>query len=340
MVFKEFTEGPLLYSVLITLSVCLLLRAANIIKAHIRESAEQTGKIKFIASSILKACAPAHRLVAKKPVAAGSWLLFHAGIILTPLWFAGHVMHGEESMILLNHGFLSYEWSNRFTLLILFILLLFFFRRITNRELRQESTRRDYLLTPVIALPFLTGYLLANPKFITMTEDTLWGLHIISSAVVFSGTAFLFVVTQVNKKKCISCAACAENCPTRALHSYDSTAPTQERNLRYSHPQCINCGNCVATCPEEAITLKHKISFTHLLRLSQKQIIHSENLCACEVCGSHFIPQSQYNKIKNIISKPMLIICPTCKRRQTIRHFAPAGHVTNDSKSPFSAGGH
>lgn len=46
---------------------------------------------------------------------------------------------------------------------------------------------------------------------------------------------------------CISCGACASNCPVEAISEGDS-------QFEINADTCISCGACAAGCPVEAIT--------------------------------------------------------------------------------------
>ncbi len=45
---------------------------------------------------------------------------------------------------------------------------------------------------------------------------------------------------------CISCGACAAQCPVEAITEGDSQYVINE-------DLCVDCGSCAATCPNEAI---------------------------------------------------------------------------------------
>ena len=44
---------------------------------------------------------------------------------------------------------------------------------------------------------------------------------------------------------CISCGACAENCPTEAIYEADG-------KYEIDADKCIDCGSCADACPVEA----------------------------------------------------------------------------------------
>ena len=47
---------------------------------------------------------------------------------------------------------------------------------------------------------------------------------------------------------CITCGACAENCPVEAIHTSDTAS-----QYCIDPSVCIDCGACKATCPTDSI---------------------------------------------------------------------------------------
>ncbi len=68
-----------------------------------------------------------------------------------------------------------------------------------------------------------------------------------------------FIILE--KKKCISCAACARICPSAAMkmirvEEQDPRHPDKKRVKQYpiiNYQRCIFCGYCVDVCPTEAL---------------------------------------------------------------------------------------
>ena len=53
--------------------------------------------------------------------------------------------------------------------------------------------------------------------------------------------------------KCIGCAGCANNCPSREILVRDLCQ--EIRILKYLGRRCTYCGRCAEVCPEKAITM-------------------------------------------------------------------------------------
>ena len=51
---------------------------------------------------------------------------------------------------------------------------------------------------------------------------------------------------KIDKEKCLSCGACAANCPVGAVKEKDGKYEICE--------DCVECGTCAANCPAGAIS--------------------------------------------------------------------------------------
>ncbi|MCL5098581.1 MAG: 4Fe-4S dicluster domain-containing protein [Candidatus Omnitrophica bacterium] len=56
--------------------------------------------------------------------------------------------------------------------------------------------------------------------------------------------------------KCIGCAGCANNCPSREILVFDVCQ--EIRILKYLGRRCTYCGRCADVCPEKAITMTNE----------------------------------------------------------------------------------
>ena len=63
------------------------------------------------------------------------------------------------------------------------------------------------------------------------------------------GIKMLIEKPEVNKEKCISCGACANNCPKDAI---------DPNTLEIDEEKCIRCMACAKNCPNEARKIEYK----------------------------------------------------------------------------------
>jgi hydrogenase-4 component H len=95
--------------------------------------------------------------------------------------------------------------------------------------------------------------------------------------------------------KCIGCAGCANNCPSREILIID---PCQEiRILQYLGRRCTFCGRCADVCPEKAITMSSEFeTATHNIgNLRQRLELF---MSTCQRCGRCFKETSPLEQLK------------------------------------------
>ena len=68
----------------------------------------------------------------------------------------------------------------------------------------------------------------------------------VSRCCIFNNTKEVFAMAFVIKDGCISCGACAGQCPVGAINEGDGKYEIDENT-------CVSCGACAAQCPVSAI---------------------------------------------------------------------------------------
>jgi len=61
-------------------------------------------------------------------------------------------------------------------------------------------------------------------------------------------------ISQVNQKRCVGCAKCAQTCPFGAIKMIDVRG---EQKAEVIETVCQGCGICAVTCPQGAVQLEH-----------------------------------------------------------------------------------
>jgi hypothetical protein len=88
--------------------------------------------------------------------------LFHVGLILVPVFFAGHIRLWRRG-IGVSWVALPASWADALTILTIATAALLVVGRAWHNASRGLSRAQDWLLPILIALEFLSGYLLAHP---------------------------------------------------------------------------------------------------------------------------------------------------------------------------------
>ncbi len=96
-------------------------------------------------------------------------------------------------------------------------------------------------------------------------------------------------------KKCIGCAGCANNCPSREILVLDICQ--EIRVLQYLGRRCTFCGRCAEVCPEKAITMSDQFetSTNSIGDLQQRLELY---MSTCQRCGRCFKGNSPLDALK------------------------------------------
>jgi nitrate reductase gamma subunit len=110
-------------------------------------------------------------------------LVFHMGIIAVPLCLAGHVALWEQE--------LGIRWfvlpaivADVLTVVTLVALALLLAGRGINTGSRMLSKRQDWLMPILCMLPFLTGFLVAHPRFSPVDAQVVYLVHLLSAELL------------------------------------------------------------------------------------------------------------------------------------------------------------
>jgi ferredoxin/nitrate reductase gamma subunit len=325
MDFDYFVEGPLLQIVFYVFIIGVILRIAFFLYSIIRCGEKKDFNPIYLLKNFTLSFFPLHKVVIKKPVYATLRYIFHACMVIVPIWFSGHIALWEDSSFEWYWTAIPDEWADWMTILLLFLAAYFLIRRIVLTNIRTVSSLSDHLVIVIAALPFLTGYFLTHGTLGSMSffENNMLTIHILSGEAFMIVAVFLFCRTRLNTEKCITCGACDLSCPTGTLEARDEGAM---RIFTYCHYQCICCGACINTCPEGAAELRHEISFARFFQVASKQEIRSSKLKACERCGVLYVPEPQLDKINQNYSFDYTRFCPRCRKLnigEVLRQLSP-----------------
>jgi len=325
MDFYSFVEGPLLWIAFLVFLAALLIRLFFFSYSIIRSSRDKDKRQVYTIATFGRFFLPFHKAVVKKPIYATLRYIFHLCMLVVPIWYSGHIVLWSESRFEWEWIELPDAWADWMTLVLLGLAAYFLIRRIIIPEIHLNSSKSDYILIIITALPFMTGYFLTHGTLdsVSFLGDNMTVIHMLSGEAMILMAVFLFCRTRLNIKKCVGCAACELSCPTGTLESNDNG---KHRIFTYSHYQCICCGACVNTCPEDAAELRHEISAKRLVQVLLKQEIRSIELQACERCGALFAPEPQMEKIGLTFTHDYTKFCPNCRKANigdTLHQLSP-----------------
>jgi nitrate reductase gamma subunit len=111
-------------------------------------------------------------------------ILFHVGVIVTPVFLFGHIRLIETS-IGLSWPALPMGAADALALMTLMALLTLVIARLAGRASRPLSRFQDYAVPLLLAMPFVTGYLVANPGLNPLPHNPTLLVHMLSAGICF-----------------------------------------------------------------------------------------------------------------------------------------------------------
>lgn len=322
-----FIEGPLLGFVFFFaaagLSLRLLFFLGNMLASPFR--ARRTVSLPGTVFNLFRSLLPLHNVTIQKPIYTVFRYGFHCCLFIVPIWYSGHVGMWEESSLEWYWEPLPDEWIDTMTLCVIGLGLWFAVRRMILPDVRRGSSPADFLIIAIAVSPFVTGYWYTHGTLdhIEFFRQYMWYFHVISGEVMLMMMVLLFCRTRLRADKCVACAACEINCPTRTLNSVDTQST---RIFTYSHYQCICCATCVKVCPEGAAELRHEIGVGHFFQVFIQKTVGEAALTPCDRCGAYFAPTPQVAKLDTTIAGSSLELeriefCNRCKKIVSARRF-------------------
>ena len=320
MDFESFVEGPLLWITFLLLLVGIASRLTFFSLSIIRSSQDKDFRLGYQFATFGRLFLPFHRAAIRKPLYSILRYIFHICLIVVPIWLSGHVSLWLESRFEWEWTALPDSLADWMTLILLGIAVYFIVRRLVSSYVRMNTSKNDYLLIIMAALPFLSGYFLAHGTLdeVPFLGDYIGTIHILTGEAMFVFVAFLFCRTRLNESRCTGCASCEVSCPTGTLESNDQG---KLRIFNYSHYQCICCGACVNTCPEDAAELRHEFGFKRFFQIFAKQRIRDVEMEPCLSCGALFVPEPLLDKIEKTFTHDYLRTCPNCRKKNNVEFY-------------------
>ena len=205
--FLNFCRGPLLVLAFTAFFLGVLRQVALTLvelgRAY-RRAGDQAVNVRFIFKRSLGWIIPVNGLRGTRSVYTAASVVFHAGMLLVPLFLAGHVE-------LIRRG-LGVAWpslspgaADVLTLASIVALATLFVLRLGSRASRFLSTFQDWFLLVLCGMAFLSGYVAAHPAGNPLPFTLVYIVHLLSAELLlvlvpFSklGHAILFSLTRAS----------------------------------------------------------------------------------------------------------------------------------------------
>jgi hypothetical protein len=190
----SFGRGPL-FRFAVALAILGILRHATLSVVGFVQTRNRVGDKRLRLGTVLKDTFV--RLNPLKYFRKSRWaysilsVTFHVGLVLVPIFFLGHIR-------LWNRG-LGLGWpalpgsvSDPLTILTAVTAVLLLAGRATSATSRAISRTQDWLLPPAIALAFLSGFLIAHPRYFPgwLSLDAVMLVHVWLGDLLLLATPF------------------------------------------------------------------------------------------------------------------------------------------------------
>lgn len=182
----EWARGPLFrFSFLILvlgLARLLALTAAGVFRAMWR-AGDPRLPLKTIVLATLKWLFPFKQLNNRLWYSITS-VLFHVGLILTPVFLGAHVLLWKRGIGIGWPGF-SRDVADVFTLLTVVSGIGLIIGRAANPFSRGLSRFQDFALPPLLLVPFVSGFLAMHPSVNPIPYQLTMLIHVLSGDLIF-----------------------------------------------------------------------------------------------------------------------------------------------------------
>lgn len=181
-VWIDWAMGPLFWTALIFMLLGLARHVGLTVWESVRayqRAGDKTLPVGKLAATTVGWLVPLKRVI-NRPLLSLTTLLFHVGVILVPLFLAGHIKLWEEG-VGLSWPALPNGVATTLTWIVIATAVLVVIQRISARDSRVLSRFQDYALPLFIVVPFLTGFLVMHPAWNPFSRDPVLLVHVLSA---------------------------------------------------------------------------------------------------------------------------------------------------------------
>ncbi len=111
-------------------------------------------------------------------------IIFHIAILIVPIFLGGHIALWARGLGI-SWPAISQEVAEILAIVAIVTAVALFAQRLGARATRSLSRFQDYVLPPLIAVPFATGFLVSHPAFNPFSFETMLFVHVMSANLIF-----------------------------------------------------------------------------------------------------------------------------------------------------------
>ena len=111
-------------------------------------------------------------------------VLFHVAIIVVPIFLAGHISLWARGFGI-SWPAIPNEWADVLTIVAVVTAIALVLQRGAAKATRSLSRFQDYALPLLLAVPFVSGYLMMHPLINPFSYDAVFLVHLMSANLIF-----------------------------------------------------------------------------------------------------------------------------------------------------------
>jgi nitrate reductase gamma subunit len=182
----EWARGPLFrlafLIMILGLARLVILTGLGIFRAWYRAN-DRKLPVKALIMATLKWLFPFKQLHNRLAYSIAS-VLFHVGLILTPIFLGAHIMLWKRGIGIGWPG-LTHGLADALTILTVVAGIGLIIGRAANRSSRAISRPQDFALPPLLIIPFISGLLAMHPALNPMSYNAAMLIHTLSADLIF-----------------------------------------------------------------------------------------------------------------------------------------------------------
>jgi len=194
-VWLQWAKGPLFWTALIFMLVGLL-RHLGLTLWETARAYRRAGDKNVPTGQVLRSTA---RWIFPFDGLRNRWFysfttfVFHVGVILVPLFLAGHIKLWQTALGISWPAFPN-ALATTLTIIVVAASIMLVLQRALAKDSRILSRFQDYALPLFIAVPFLSGFLVMHPAWNPFARDPVLLVHVLSADLLL----FLVPLTKLS----------------------------------------------------------------------------------------------------------------------------------------------
>jgi nitrate reductase gamma subunit len=127
---------------------------------------------------------PVKRGFSRRPIYSSFSIIFHLGLIPTPIFLLAHNQLWAASAGV-SWWTMPDSWADFLTVTTIVAGLALFVGRVGSRSARALSRRQDYIWPLLLIVPFVTGFICANLAVSPATYQLMMLIHVLAGEAIF-----------------------------------------------------------------------------------------------------------------------------------------------------------